>query len=214
MNLKKATLLALLGLSCEFIIRTTGTFYLGLFRILIVAQTAQVISLLARVAIMIFFVYFYRDCVQKRRGKLKTAAALGILGSCAALLTSMKGFILVFQKLFSPELVSGVMTVHTIDTFLPWVNSILILYFFIVFWEEANSKERFRLKKASLFGLIGSAIGALATTMVFVNYLFNYNVTLFRDLTGSLAPVALMILTLGALGVIYFFLVYYREQVE
>jgi hypothetical protein len=214
MNLKKATLFTAIALAVKFVLKTSGTLFPDLFRILIVAQATQVISVLVAIVIIVFFISLYKDSVQKGKEKLKIASTLGIIGSCTGLLTTLKGFVLVFQTAFSPYLVRSIMTTHLIETILPWVSSILFLFFIIVFWEEMRLPEQMKLRRAALAAVFGAAFVALAATLVVVNYLIAGKVTFLNDLIGSASIIILPLLALSALVVIYFFLVYYREPTE
>jgi len=203
---------AAMALAVQFVLKTLGTVVPELFRVLIVAQATQVISVLAGIVIIVFFILLYRDCQREGREKLKMASMLGIIGSCIGLLTTLKGFILVFQTVFSPHMVRSIMTAHYFETVLPWISSALFLFFIIVFWEEMRLPEQTKLRRAALVAVFGAAFVALAATLVVVNYLIAREVTFLSDLIASASVIILLLLALSALAVIYFFLVYYREQ--
>lgn len=60
MRLKRATLLAIIGISYAFVLRTIGTFLPDIFRNLIVVQFTQIMAFLASLTIVFFFISFLR----------------------------------------------------------------------------------------------------------------------------------------------------------
>jgi len=64
MNLKKLTLLAIIGIIYIFNFRTIGTLIPSIFRNPQVVKIAGILSLLATLTLVFFFISFYRDYVQ------------------------------------------------------------------------------------------------------------------------------------------------------
>lgn len=217
MPLKTATLLAIIGISCKFALRTAGTFWPDIFKILIAAQAAQILSLLCGLTILIFFISFYRKYVREGQIQLKRATVLAVIGSSAMLLVTMKSLILVINNLIlhiydvSPYLVT-LLKSHYIGAIVPWVNSIFILFFFIVFYKETLHKERMKLRKPALFAVMGSSIGTLLLTFVLFNFLYIGEVGWFLDLSKKLAIVFIPVSAFSFLAILYFFSYFYKEQ--
>jgi hypothetical protein len=189
-----------------------GTAFPEWFTILAVARTAQVLSVLSAAAMIIFFIVMYRESRASGKSRLATASMLGIIGSCAGLLVTLKGFVLVFPGWFSPYMVGGLIATHTIEVLLPWVSGVLFLYFILVFWEGTRSTGTVTLRNASLAAVVGSAFGVLVATAVLLNWLITRDAAFIGELAGQAAIIVLPLLMLSALAVLYFFLVFHREQ--
>ena len=208
MRLKKATLLAIIGISYTFVLKTIGTFLPDIFKNLIVAQSIQILSFLASLTIVFFFISFFKDYVEKEQINLKNATVMAIIGSSAVLLLHVKGLLLVFSRYISPYLVRS----HYIESIIPWVSSILILFFFIIFYKEMLYEKEVRLKKAILLAIIGSSIAILLRTFILFNYLCLREIRWVFDLSGKAKIIFLPITIFSFIATLYFFLCFYKEQ--
>jgi hypothetical protein len=217
MNLKKATLWATIGLVYTFVLRTAGTFLLGFFRNLVVAQVTTILSLLAALTVVLFFVYFFKEYVQKEQAKLQRATALAIIGTSVMFLLQIKGLFLVFHRSLihlydiSPSLLN-LLRPHSFGPIVVWGSSILVLIFFVVFYKETLLQERSELNKAILFAAIGSAIAVLLRTFVLINSLSSRHMRWFADLPKTMALIFFPVITISFLANLYFLLIFYKEQ--
>ena len=209
-KLKYATLLAIIGISYSFLSRTIGTFLPAVFRNLLVAQASAIMSILAGLTGVFFFISFYREYIHKEQTRLKQASVLAIVGSSAMFLLEVIGLLLIFNGDTSSYLAKA----HLIEPLVPWVSSILFLLFFIVFYKAMLYRQGTKLQKAILSGVIGSSIAAFVRTFVLFNYLFFRDIEWFSDLPKKAAIILLPILALSFITVLYFFLCFYKEQKE
>ncbi len=97
MRLKKATLLAIIGISYLFALRAIRTFLPAVFINLLITKVTGTVSLLARLAIVVFFIYFYKDYVRRKQIKLRMATILVILVSLVGLVTQIYSLSLMFS---------------------------------------------------------------------------------------------------------------------
>ena len=227
MYLKKATLLAIIGISYTFILRTIGIFFPNIFRDPLIIQISVIISLLASLSIVFFFIAFYKYYIQEKQIRLKKVCILAIIGSFGMVLLQVKNILLVFNKLsthlynFSPYLVKLVNS-HSIDPIMPWISSIFTLIFFIIFYKETLKDKKIRdqdnnissirdngLNKAILFAIIGSSIGTLLRTFVLINYLYLRESRWFSDLSKETQVILIPIFAFSFITVLYFFLSFY-----
>lgn len=227
MYLKKATLLAIIGISYTFILRTIGIFFPNIFRDPLIIQISVIISLLASLSIVLFFIAFYKYYIQEKQIRLKKVCILAIIGSFGMVLLQVKNILLVFNKLsthlynFSPYLVKLVNS-HSIDPIMPWISSIFTLIFFIIFYKETLKDKKIRdqdnnissirdngLNKAILFAIIGSSIGTLLRTFVLINYLYLRESRWFSDLSKETQVILIPIFAFSFITVLYFFLSFY-----
>ena len=209
-RLRTATLLAAIGISYFFVLRIVGTFLPGVFRNLVVAQVVQTLSFLASLTIVLFFVLFYRDYVDRERLRLKKVTVVAIHGALALLFVNIKGLLLVFGKYISPNLEFALSRSDYVGTVLTWASAVLILVFFVVFYRELSPSEQRRLKRAVLWAAFGSAVGVLCLTFVLVNHLSFGEIRLFAGLSTGVALALLPIFAFSFLTTIYFFSCFYQ----
>lgn len=208
MRLRRATLLAIIGISYTFALRTIGTFLPDIFRNLIVVQFTQIMSFLASLTIVFFFISFYKDYVERERIKLRNISILAIIGTSAMSLLHIKGLFIVFNVYTLSYLVKS----HYIEAIIPLVSSIFILLFFIFFHKETLRKGDKKLRKATLSATIGSSIGTLERTFVLFNYFYSREVRWFSDLSRKIQIIFIPIFVFSFIAILYFFLSFYKEQ--
>lgn len=208
MNLKNATLSAIFGISYLFVLRIVGTFCPAAFRSLTVVQLTTSISLLAGVAIVCFFIYFYKDYVKAEQQLLKNATVWAIVGSCALVIVHVRALLLVF----TPHILPFLPSVHYIDMIIPWVSSILILLFFIIFYKEALHKKQAVLRKPILSAIIGSSAQTALLTVILLNYALSGFVLSTVNFPGVVWIIFVPIFVFSFSAIFYFFFTFYRIQ--
>ena len=213
MSLRTATLLAIVGTCYLFVLRTAATFFPGPFRVLLVAQAAEITALIASLATVLFFASFLADYVAKDQVGLRQATVLALVGSCAMLLLRLKGLLLVvFEGWLSPGLLWSLQRSYLLGASVPWVSSILILIFFVAFYKETLRNEQLRLKLASFLAIIGSSVGTLLLTFVLFNYIYFRELMLFVNLPRVMTIMLSPLFAFSIITVLYFFFSFYREQ--
>ena len=210
-RLKYVTLFAIISISYFFILKTVGTLLPNIFRILIVTQVVQIISLLASLIMMFFFIYLYTDYIQDVQIKFKNATVLVIIGSCAMVLVRIKGLLLVFNLFILPFLFRS-RFIDSIIRLIPWFLSIFILFFFITFYIVTLLQKKMKLNKAILSAIIGTSIGTLLQTFILFNYLYSTEIKWFTDLSIIIQIILFPIFAFSFITVIYFYLCFYKEQ--
>ena len=199
MRLKKATLLAIIGISYLFALRTIRTFLPAVFINLLITKVTGTVSLLARLAIVVFFIYFYKDHVRRNRIKLRMATILVILVSLVGLVTQIYSLSL----MFSVNILRYPIMIHRhIDAVIPLLSAIFMLAFFAIFYKEISSKELIRLKKATSLAVMGASV--LTLLQIFV--LFNYLYYLQSGRPTSLASNKIVVFSIGIPIILFWFL--------
>ena len=219
MSLSKATLLALIGIYYTFILKTVGTFLPDIFKIFIISQTTQILSIFASVTLVVFFISFYKNYVQNEQTGLKKAVILAIIGTSATSLLYLSNLLLHFNRILifiygiSPYLFTLVESrnVEATGTIVLWVSSIFTIFFFIMFYKEIH-KEEIKLKKPALFAIWGSLTGTLLQTIILLNYLFSGEIKWFSDLSSKTAVILFPVSAFSFIAVLYFFSTFYKEQ--
>ena len=218
MKLKTATLLAIIGMCYLFLSRTVGTLVPGLFQNLIVTQVSVVLSLLSGAAFVVFFMSFYKFYVRDEQTQLQSATLFAIIGSAAMLVLYIKGLFIVFAPLrmqlygISPSLAGSLIKPSFFEAILPWFSAILILVFYVAFYKETADPNLFQLRKAASYAVIGTAIGVALRTGLVVSNIFSSKIVWLTDLTKGTGIILIPILVISFAAVLYFYLVFYREQ--
>jgi len=206
--LKKATLFSMIGISYIFLLRAIGTLYPQLFRknILLVRLT-ELLLFFAILSVVFFFFFFLKDYVSKGQIKLRNATILALLAFIAMLLVHLKGLIMVLNVKVFPFLSK----VHSIEPIVPWINSILITTFFIVFYKNLNRKQTI-LKKSIFLAVFGSALMVFVRSLILLNYYINaQEVRWFADLPQKLTFILMPILIFNFAVILYFFFTFYKH---
>ncbi|MCD6102145.1 MAG: hypothetical protein J7J77_03725 [Candidatus Cloacimonetes bacterium] len=204
MNLKNATLFSIIGISYIFISRTVATFFPDIFTNLVVTRINTLLSLLASLAIVVFYIYFYKDYVSEKQIALKNASLFAIIGSIAVLLLFLKGIPVVFNLYVFRSQVFNIIA--------PWIGSIFSLYFFIIFYKETIHNLQSKLKLAILLAVIGSSLSTLIRTFILFNYFYSGKFKWFWDYSIKFPLIVIPISVFMFFTSFYFFLTFYKEQ--
>ena len=212
MSLRKATLLAIIGISYLFTPRALRTFLPTVFTNFLITKVTGPVSLLASLAIVVFFVYFHKDYVRREQIKLRMATILVILVSLVGLVAQVHSLSLVFNVnvLRYPVMISG----H-IDAVIPLLSAIFMLAFFVVFYRETSEKELMRLKKATSLVVIGASLLTLLQIFVLSNFLRYVQLGRPTDLASNkiiLFSIGIPIILFWFLTGLIFFISFYKVQ--
>jgi hypothetical protein len=145
---------------------------------------------------------------------------LAAIGTLATLILYLRGLFMVFSELrtaaydFSPDLISFVQSgsFAIIGPVVSWGSSMLILLFFYRFYRCVPS-NRGRLKIAVLSGFVGALIVVLGKTSLGLIHVIVGDLHWIGELSRPLQLILTQPTTaLAFIAVLYFFLVFYREQ--
>jgi len=210
MKLRKATLLAIIGMSYIFTIATTNTLFSDIFTNLFLARVNGMAFLLARLTIVLFFIAFYKQYVHKDQIKLRMATLLVIIGSFAGLVIQIQTLLPVFNM----NILSYPVMVHYINTIRPWFSTIFILFFFVALYKKILHKKLMRLKKVTFLAIVGSSVLTLVQTLALLNYFYflKFGHALVNKELVLFIIIATSISSFGFLAHLLFFISFYREQ--
>lgn len=213
-TLKVATVLALIGICYNFAIRTLSTFAQEIFRIEAVARSAQIGFLLSSVVLALFFISFFRDYATSEMPKLRRATGWAIAASMIMILLDLKRFLAVFDIYVSQYIYEHVISSQMPGVVFPWVASLFILYFFVIFYKEAVSRNLSALTKATLAAVIASLIGAMHLTFVFWSYVVSADPKWFYKFSTTLILIFVPIVTLSFILNLYFYIKFYKNLTQ
>jgi hypothetical protein len=222
MRLKHATLFYLLATSYHYAVNVIGTAFPGIIsQAAWLVQMIQVLSVLAGIVAVYFYAIFYLDYPRQGQPRLKEASMLAAIGTSATLILSVRGLFMVISGLrtatydISPDLISTIQAdyVPAIGAVISWGSSMLILLFFYRFYRSVPLAKR-RLKKAVMSGYIGALIVVLGKTSLGLIHVIVGNLHWGAELSRPLQLILTQpTIALAFIAVLYFFLVFYREQV-
>jgi len=206
-HLKLATLLIIIGMSYNFVLRTVGTAAPGLFKYFPVPFITNVLLFIVGIVGVYFFVVFYREYAINRNAILKNATAWAIAGTVAMLIVYFRNTAIEYN--FYPPLTVQLKSMQIIDAVIPWLASITLLIFAISFFKECRGNDLIKLKKPAIFYVLGSIAGTVWLTFVMLNYLvsnqlFQYNKFMI------LALISFPVVAFGFGAVLYFYISFYR----
>jgi hypothetical protein len=217
MNLKKAAILAIIGVSYIFASRTIGTLAPGVFQNLLATQINVILSILASLTFVYFYVLFLIKYLQPDQIRLKRATVFAIIGSAAISLLLLKGLFLVFGFIrvnlyeVSPNLIDMIRT-SSIEPVIPLLSSIFMLFFFAIFHQEIRRSGESALKTATLLAAIGTAISMALQAFTFVNFIFQGQVKWLSEFPTKMAIILLPLIVFSAFASLYFYIAFYKAQ--
>jgi hypothetical protein len=209
--LRIATILAVVGICYNFAARTLSTFAQELFRNAAVAGFANIGFLLSSIFLAFFFMAFLKEHDRENWSKLRSAAGWAVAASIIMILVNFKRILEIFGVYISPYIHENIISSRIPDVILPWIASILILYFFVVFYRVTVSRNLTVLSKPTLAAVIGSLIGAMHMTFVFWSYIFSADPKWFYKFSTTLILVFLPVVTISLILNLYFYIKFYKS---
>ncbi|UCC78883.1 MAG: hypothetical protein JSW64_11440 [Candidatus Zixiibacteriota bacterium] len=213
-TLRVATVLALIGICYNFAIRTLSTFAQEIFRIEAVAGSAQIGFLLSSIFLAFFFISFFRDYATSEMPKLRRATGWAIAASMIMILLDLKRFLAVFDIYISKYIYDNVISSQIPGVIFPWVASLFILYFFVIFYKEAVNRNLSVLINATLAAVIASLIGAMHMTFVLWSYIVSADPKWFYKFSKILIIIFLPIVALTFILNLYFYIKFYKSLTQ
>jgi len=211
MSIRNATLYIIVGTTYLFLIRLIATILPDILSSLAFFRANSVLSLLAALTPVAFFIAFQRDFILKDQLTMQRATLWALIGSSAVVFLFLKGPVIAFQLMLFPGLFRSKF-LETIGPGVTWVSSALILVFFVVLHRELRPAGPAQLSRAAGIAAAGAAISALMRTFLFLNYLVTGDVRWVSDLPRGVQWGLLPMETLAFLAVLYFFITLYRLQ--
>jgi hypothetical protein len=211
MDLKKTTLLVIVGMCCAFILRLVGTIVGSGSASLIVARLSVLVYLYSGLAAVLFFVYFHKEYARENQPDLRNAAALAAIGAGASTLIHLKGVWIVFSVRLLP---GAFIASHWMELLFPLFGLSTALYFFVILRREAAAGEDRIIEKGSLFAVVGYAVFVVMQGVTIVNYLATGQFKWLTEYSRTVSLVAFPFVLVGFVAVLYFFVTFYRTHTE
>ena len=167
MTLKKATFWVIWAFIYIFTIRTVGTIVPTLFTNLLLVKINVVFILLSRIAVLNFFIAFFRKYADSDKRKTRFATSCAITASIASLvLTIMDG-----SRLFGLPFFPDNTWIQDSNVIVPVLAALVTLLFFIFFYLEVARFAGEAMKTATRLAIAGSAIFSLTLCIGLFHYM-------------------------------------------
>lgn len=210
MNLNALAKLTLFGLIYVYSVKMIDTLWNGIFSHLALAGTVVGLNILAGLAQLCFFIAFQKQLAPEDKAKLRIAACLAIVGSAVAILPKLLAMATLFQIETAQLLVSRG---AQIGAYCPWVASLLLLIFSLLFLFDSATKRNMVLKRAYVAGAIGWLTMAGVQTLVMINYVTAGRLVWLADLFTAGPIVFVTASSLTLLGLVVFYLSFARQPI-
>jgi len=212
MNLKKATLWTMVGISYIFLSRTLATFLPGHFGNLQIAKTNAMLSLIASLTPLLFYFLFYKKYFtgqKESRSKdqliLKNSAVFAFVGSLAVVFLCLKGFL---HMAGNP----GQAASHGyFGIIAPWVSAVFALFFYCAFSRSEKKKVSNRLLKATYIAITGAGLAAVIRSYLLFEFAVHGKFSWLWNLTQGNPAVFLPLYLFMFCAGFYFLWCFYRE---
>ena len=168
MKLKSATLLLIVAIIYIFILRTIGTIIPFIFLDTTIVKVSEIIALIAGLISIYFFVCFKSEYVQEDQIKLKMATTLIILIFSLSLLIKLISLL----HIFNIDVFYHSGNIRHAEAIVTWAGALIMLFFFVSFYNENLREKQQELKKVTSLAIIGSSALVFLHTITVINYFY------------------------------------------
>jgi hypothetical protein len=229
MKLKFYTLLALISITYLFLIKTTNTFVPLFFTNEVTGKSVQVLSFIAHLLLLVFYITFLIQYVPSSRKFLYWASILSVANSVLMGLLYFRGLVIIFPGLNTPIYNTWPALFQIIHSpqyllyspFIGWVNSLILFIFLLAFYRESPDIQQIKLHKANLYAIWGSVSLILVNSGLLMLQLFGGGMGWLLPHSAILSLIFLPIFVLVFIAKFNFFLQFYHvlktnpnEQIE
>jgi len=167
MRLRNATLIAITAFTYIFIIKTIGTVFPFIALVSVYVKITVALSLIASLMLVYFYIIFFKDYLREEQSKLRIATALAAIIIIVGMFTEFIRLMQFFDVSFH---VSSKIR-HT-EAIVPLAGAVIMLFFFVSFYNENQFQNQMNLKKATSLAIIGASALVLLHTFIVINYFY------------------------------------------
>ena len=211
MKLKSATLLLIVAIIYIFILRTIGTIIPFIFLDTTIVKVTEIIALIAGLISIYFFVCFKSEYIQEDQTKLKMATTLIILIFSLSLFTKLISLL----HIFNIDIFYYPTNIRHAEAFVPWAGALIMLFFFVSFYNENFREEQQKMKKVTSLAIIGSSALVFLYTITLINYFYflkNHQPIKFIGEYKYLHIIGIIIIIFYFITSLIFFMSFYKAQ--
>lgn len=206
-----AAFMAALGIAYFFVLRFLGSIIPNSFTNMHVLRITAALSVLAMAAVLYFYIAFARDYVKKEQTLLKKAALWAAAGNGIVLLLYFGKLHNILNWRILPELFSARWFLF-LEPILPWIASLCVFIFALVFFLEKSHDEERHLPRAKLAAMIGTGTALLLRSIIGISYLSGGMVRWASDLPGSMNFIAVILWVIAFIAMEFFFLSFSQDR--
>jgi len=205
-RLGPAAIGAITGASYIFVSRTIGTMKPDIFINLIVTRVNTALLFIAAAAIFYFYTIFYSEFAKEKGEAVRIASFIMVISAFFVSLLFFKGILMVFDiyNFLSPGF----------NLLVPFLSSLISLYFFITLYKEILRGKRRLLPQAVLLAAFGSALAIFIRAMIVYNYFAEKKSEWFWRYTQGSPLIFIPIVVFIFFTSVYFFFICYKELKE
>ena len=205
MNLKKVTLIVIIGNIFSFSIRAFGTVFPQIFKNIYLVKVAILFNIFLILSQLLFWLIFYKEYASFKKTTLKNTCFFAIVGSFAVSFLFIKKLPLVFG--LSNAIFPIILMNPLFDVFVPLISSIFHLIFFIVFRNSLEVWEKKILNRPILSIIIGNLLFIFLHLIVLFNFIATNRFQWLAQMPRFVAVGTVPLIILAVLLILSF---YYR----
>ena len=168
MRLRNATLIAITAFTYIFMIKTIDTVFPFIALVSVYVKITVALSLIASLMLVYFYIIFFKDYLREEQSKLRIATALVVIIIIVGMFTEIMRFMQFFDV---PFMYASSKIRHT-QAIVPLAGAVIMLFFFVSFYNESQFQNQMKLKKATSFAIIGASALVLLHTFIVINYFY------------------------------------------
>jgi hypothetical protein len=207
MRLRYATFGVIIATIYLFILRSVGTVFVDVFDSYDVVYITQILAFCAGVTFVVFFYLFYSDYAKPSQPVLRIAALGAFIGTGLILILHLRNLCIVFRWYDIPLLLD----LQYIEMLFPYVGSVSLVFFFVVFRKTVIQEKRNTLLRPTLSGLIGACIQLSLVSLMTVNYLMDHQGVSLPDTHRIVGIFIMPVVLLQFAAYLYFYGAFHRE---
>lgn len=210
MNLRIATLAAILGIVAVFMLRTAATFSSQLFTHPAVAQAGVWTHLFSTVTMLWFFLAFLLEMTDSSRPALRRAAATAAAGAAIACLVPLQTLL----RIAGVAPFSAFVRSAWLAPIAPLIATVAILIFLAAYRRDLARSEEAQLRDAAGAAMWAYALFTVLNLMVLALYASSGELRWLTQRGPVVAWITLPLVAAGLAAVLYFLWVLRRYLVE
>jgi len=201
MNLRLATLAAMLGICATFVLRTAATFSTQLFTSPLVAQAAVWTHLFSTIAMLWFFLAFFREMTSPERPALRRATVTAAVGATMAALVPLQTLL----RISDVAPFSAFVRSPWLAPIAPLIATVAILIFFAAYRRELARPEDSQLQGATTGAMWAYALFTVLNLVVLALYMSSGELRWLTQMGPAVAWITLPIVAAGFAAALYFY---------
>lgn len=217
MNLKNATIWVIAGTSYTILLKLAHFVLPVMFENDQIFLFSKILMLLVFLGQIFFLGYFYRDYLQPEQKQLRLVTLLCFILPVFNLIFRLKGLFQISPDLrlsafeISPDLFSALGSSPLFRYFIPLLGGVILLWFFITFYNELKQTTQQKLTRAVFWMIILAAANLFKSFITFATYLLHEQPGDLFTILVKMSIMAVPLFLFGTILTIYFYVTFYQS---